>query len=383
MADVSKLRLDGTTYDVKDENARKYIVMVNEQPQSATKLVVNTIETEINLALQSDVDAAVVKVSKPRNDRRYILIGDSYGMRHTKNWRSLVESSFVSSDTETSYVVFSNAIGSYGFSPDTLKFLTILQNGVESLTEEQIESVTDIVVVGGWNDARELKRGKTMAEVQNAILTFCDYVETTFPNAMVTLEYVGWQRGTGGQDGVTRNHLLNARLLYDITYHRILRHGTSMFKVMTNTSLMDDSNFHPNDNIAADHLYYALVNDLCGNGYVYNYKYSMGSSAFTAASTGNMNISSCEILDGMVRFDVTITGITGVTSGNAVGTFDLTKLPFALWEARTFNAHVLENGADLYCILNTNGELKVYGGSSIPSSSWTLIIRETYPMIYT
>lgn len=59
MADVSKLRLDDVTYDIKDDNARKYLVMVNEEPVSATKMVVETGGDAIELALQSDVDAEV------------------------------------------------------------------------------------------------------------------------------------------------------------------------------------------------------------------------------------------------------------------------------------------------------------------------------------
>lgn len=57
MADVSKLRLDNVTYDIKDDNARKYLVMVNEEPVSATKVVIETGEEDgIELAYQEDVD---------------------------------------------------------------------------------------------------------------------------------------------------------------------------------------------------------------------------------------------------------------------------------------------------------------------------------------
>lgn len=59
MPDVSKLRLDNVTYDIKDDNARKYLVMVNEEPQDATKVVVNSSSEIIELALQRDVDAAI------------------------------------------------------------------------------------------------------------------------------------------------------------------------------------------------------------------------------------------------------------------------------------------------------------------------------------
>lgn len=58
MPDVSKLRLDNVTYDIKDDNARKYLVMVNEEPVSATKMVIETDEEAdgIELAYQKDVD---------------------------------------------------------------------------------------------------------------------------------------------------------------------------------------------------------------------------------------------------------------------------------------------------------------------------------------
>ena len=59
MPDVSKLRLDNVSYDIKDDNARKYLVMVNEEPVSATKMVVETGGDAIELALQEDVDAEV------------------------------------------------------------------------------------------------------------------------------------------------------------------------------------------------------------------------------------------------------------------------------------------------------------------------------------
>lgn len=73
MADVSKLRLDNVTYDIKDDNARKYLVMVNEEPVSATKMVVETGGDAIELALQSDVDSAVAAVSAEATARQIAI----------------------------------------------------------------------------------------------------------------------------------------------------------------------------------------------------------------------------------------------------------------------------------------------------------------------
>ena len=63
MADVSKLRIDDTTYDIKDENARRYLVVVNENPQSATKLVVTSSDSSIELALQTDIDSINAEIT--------------------------------------------------------------------------------------------------------------------------------------------------------------------------------------------------------------------------------------------------------------------------------------------------------------------------------
>ena len=64
MADVSKLRLDNVTYDIKDDNARKYLVMVNEEPVGATKMVVRTSGDAIELAYQKDLDGLSARVCR-------------------------------------------------------------------------------------------------------------------------------------------------------------------------------------------------------------------------------------------------------------------------------------------------------------------------------
>lgn len=70
MPDVSKLRLDNVSYDIKDDNARKYLVMVNEEPVSATKVVIETGEEEgVELALQEDIDSVNTRVTSEATAR--------------------------------------------------------------------------------------------------------------------------------------------------------------------------------------------------------------------------------------------------------------------------------------------------------------------------
>lgn len=78
MADVSKLRLGNTSYDIKDDNARRYLVMVNEEPVSATKMVVDTGEDEdsVELAYQEDLDSVEQKVDWFVTPEMYGAVGD-------------------------------------------------------------------------------------------------------------------------------------------------------------------------------------------------------------------------------------------------------------------------------------------------------------------
>lgn len=78
MPDVSKLRLDDVAYDIKDDNARKYLVVVNNTSQDATKVNITTSEDTVELALQSDLDSAINNISY-LNGKHIVAYGDSSG----------------------------------------------------------------------------------------------------------------------------------------------------------------------------------------------------------------------------------------------------------------------------------------------------------------
>lgn len=373
-----KERLD-TEYDILQSQNASSLVMVNEDPEDTTKVNITTSENEIELALQSDVDELIDKVSSLRSqvlDRKFVLIGDSYGMRNTPNWVSLFQQVFGNN------VIHADARSSHGFATGTLTFLAILTDAVSNLTEDERNSVTDIVVVGGWNDARWLKQGGSNTVLQNAIKTFCQYAAQNFPNAIVTVEYCGWQLATGIQDNVLRTHLMTARTIYDGTWEPNLRHGSSMFKVMINPFVYDSSGFHPNDSTGAYNLFYALLSDLTGSGQFYYLSMSIPTSSITMGSgiSGSVSVRRFTQIDGFVRLDLTFQNISGLSNGKTLCTFDLSALPFSLWTSLGFFGHVL-NGDPLYCILNTDGSLKVYGNSASFTSGMSFIIRETFPMI--
>lgn len=57
MPDVSKLNLDGVSYKIKDDDARKYLVVVNNTSQDATKVNITTSDNVVELVTEDELIA--------------------------------------------------------------------------------------------------------------------------------------------------------------------------------------------------------------------------------------------------------------------------------------------------------------------------------------
>lgn len=328
---------------------------------------VNTQGGEID-ALQAESE--IMKDS--RTGRKFVLIGDSYGMRYNTNWRNYFAAA-VGSDC-----LYSDARSSYGFLPNGMQFIAILESAIAALTTAERATVTDIVVVGGWNDARALKQGATNAALQTAIRAFCTRAAEAFPNAVITLEYCGWQTGHGVQDNLVASNFYSARQVYDGTYAPNLKHGLSAFNVMLDCNNLDSSGFHPSE-AAATPLYFAIMCDVVGVSYTYISNYNTR-GGWTAANTGTLATHEVAVNNGIARFRIAITGITGATSGGSIGTINaLDFLPFPLWNYFAFQGYIMSTGAAVYCYLNgSDGAFKVFG--QIPAGSFDLYAEVTMPL---
>ena len=155
MADVSKLRLDNVTYDIKDDNARKYLVMVNEEPVSATKMVVETGGDAIELALQEDVDELEVSSNNLNTfikNKNIAIFGDSFSDENidsstgysnvwVKHFRNMVEPLGA---TITNYA---NAGSGYVQAGDSGSVPT-------KLASADLSNIDTVIIFAGLNDFR-------------------------------------------------------------------------------------------------------------------------------------------------------------------------------------------------------------------------------------
>lgn len=168
MADISKITIASGTYDIKDETARN--------------------------------DIADLQIPKNYfNGKKFILIGDSYADGWTPDgnvtsWESL----FVTQTGLTNTI--QQHYGGTGFvnMVDNKTFQTLLEEVPSS------NDVTDVVVLGGWND-----KSYNKTQIKNAIGTFRNKSLEKFPNANIHVGFVATQR-----DGTNLSTLADTCVYY-------------------------------------------------------------------------------------------------------------------------------------------------------------------------
>lgn len=115
------------------------------------------------------------------NDKKYIIITDSYG-----NYTNADSKNFISLACEmlgiTNFYDFHLGSAGFGRSGD-LNFLNVLMNN-ESVISDKTE-ITDIFVLGGAND-----QVSGQNYVNAGISAFCQYVKANYPNAKVYIGFV-------------------------------------------------------------------------------------------------------------------------------------------------------------------------------------------------
>lgn len=304
------------------------------------------------------------------NDRHYILISDSYGMRNNPSWTTIfvdnVENSVQKSVSSTGFTT----------SPGFIDSLSEIHDG---MTEEQCNEITDIVVGGGWNDARSVSSGTTDAQLRNAIKSFCDTAVSWFPNAIISLAFMGWQVNGVVQAGTDYRGLANTRYYYNTTSHRALKHILHCEYVMMDPRNHDSSLFHPNSTSGAVGLYYAIIGGLNG-GYDNYISDSISTSNVTfrsgkSATFNTFKIKGCNDSAEMMIM-ITVSGTFGSGDSAYLCKFNNGETPFYSNNNIQFPIFDYTNKTTYYAAIFANGDFAIYANTTLTNA--VLIARFPY-----
>ena len=192
--------------------------------------------TDLTAAIQTTLSKADAALSN--RGKNVVLIGDSYGLDTAgwTGWQTAI-SSIIN-------VVAMSAVGGSGFlgDPNVSTFLQQLQ----ALTVADKNAVTDIVVLGGYNDA---SMNASEADLDTAVGAFAAYCRTNYPLAKIHYGFIAVDYNNTGMQAT-----LNA---YRYMFQRVCsRAGISFITnapyILLNKSLLyfasgdANSGFHPN-----------------------------------------------------------------------------------------------------------------------------------------
>ena len=142
------------------------------------------------------ITAQIQALSNIASNRKFILLGDSFGYGITppsysydngKGWIDyFIET--VGQNNDVYYADVSVLPGVAGFA-SSLPFLTMLQSLDNTIVDKS--SITDIVVLGGTNDFSG--NGVSYGDIESAIEIFMNYCRTNYPSAHVKIGVLSTQ----------------------------------------------------------------------------------------------------------------------------------------------------------------------------------------------
>lgn len=160
MADISKIRLQNETYNIKDQTARDNLQNINEH--------INIEESNKTIFLgDSYIEGYSPDGNIPENERFAQVFCKLMGI--------------------TDFQVFYR--GGIGFYQEVanINILRLLQNNIDNISNKEL--VKNIIVPIGWNDC--YSANSTKQNISNAIRDFVEYCKIQFPNATVYIAQVG------------------------------------------------------------------------------------------------------------------------------------------------------------------------------------------------
>lgn len=314
MPDISKIQLDSAVYNIKDETARN------------------------NLAnYETSNDAEIAQLKLPKNffrNKKYLLIGDSYADGYTPDGNVTSWQQFFVNMTGLTNTIQKH-LGGTGF-------VNLAQNkNFQSLLEEVADdtNVTDIVVLGGYNDTPYNQN-----QIYNAINAFIIKANEKFPNADIHIGFVGWSKDS---TKIYPLSIICQRYREACGYYMASYLNNIEYSLHNYFSDFSSDGFHPNSTGQVKigrNLIQALMTGSCNNPTVFtqiglSYHSNINGTPFGSDLTckQNNNIVSVSLTNqktiGFVTpFDgangLTSVEIGTITSGYIVGTeYNLTRTP--------------------------------------------------------
>lgn len=249
--------------DVQDEINHKLDEMVTD----------GTFDTIINQTLFNQINDDIDTL-KSNNT---IFVGDSYGAVDN-SWIDRLANMMGLTIGTNAYKI---AQSGYGFARTNQQFITLLQNASASIPNKQ--KIKNIVVGGGLNDIN----ADSTSDILTAINLFCQYCNTTYPNAHIYIACLGWHEHPSNSN--IREQMIN-KVLQAYTQCGINKNTTfcnGVQYIMHYYAFYGVDASHPNDTAQS---YFARGINTCMKGQEYLFSTTRQNVSLTSGGTLGLQI---------------------------------------------------------------------------------------------
>lgn len=261
----SRVNVEAYYRQIADDTLNNAIGRLNDLQTSTKTSTVGAIN-EV-LADVNSLNSIMRDICIPKN-RQIIIIADSYGMRNTPNFLDFLTVRYPDN-------IRGKALSSYGFTPfiaNNKNFYSILYDYFTSqMVESERNKITDVVYLGGWNDAHQIALGNAdgssiLSNIHNTIRA----TTTDFPNARVWVGFTGWQSHYAligvpqGEIYPTFANLRSTELVYTSFCYPNGYVLDACRYIMRDPFNIDETYFHPNGT-GAYYLAYSIIGELFGH----------------------------------------------------------------------------------------------------------------------
>lgn len=275
------------------------------------------VATNVQDAIDELASASPTPVSK---NKKVLIIADSYGMRNTPNFCSILETAYPT-------VYTCDATSGSGYTRnDWYDRLTAV---AANMTAGEKAAITDICFCGGWNDAWKIADGtNTLADLKARIVATHAYALTLFANAVCHPVFMGWQTQNPTQTDVTHSSLLAAREAYQTADAKAAPFSNIEF-IMRDPTNMDSTLFHPNG-VGGQKFADAINAYIYGGDYNYSNSidYTTGTKFDVSYIQGSPYKFKVSISNGVTKLDVVSTQVQGSLTGGILFKFKKEYVPF-------------------------------------------------------
>ena len=284
----------------------------------------NTTSGLLATNVQSAIDELAASTPTPTpasRDKKVIIIADSYGMRNTPNFCTILEA------LDPSTYVECDATSGSGYTRND--WYDRIDAIAANMSATEKAAITDICFCGGWNDAWMITDGtKTLAELKARIVATHAHALSIFTNAICHPVFMGWQSQNPTQTDVNFASLISAREAYQTAD---VKAGvfSNVEYIMHDVTNMDATLFHPN--AVGGQKIADAINAYIFNG-DYNYSnvidYATGTHFDVSLIQGTPYKFKAAITNGVTKLECISASVQGSLTGGILLKFKATDVPF-------------------------------------------------------